>query len=379
MGNIVCPSCGKEIADTFKFCTECGTPLPKVETPAAPVAEAPIVEFAPSAPVAPVEPAPAPVVEPVAPVVEAAPVVEPVAPVAPAPVETPAMEPIAPVAPAIEVPAEPVAPVAPVVEAAPVVEPVATPAIEVPVAPVAPVVETPAAPAPATEGGFIQVPVNFETQPAPAPVATPVVEEKAPKAKKEKKEKAPKEKKEKAPKAEKAPKEPKEKKGGAGKVIGILAVIVVALALIGVGIYFVVMPMLNGAKLPEVKQKAVINAIEDVLDLEEDDGYELVDNKKYSGVVTTEGGVTVVYSVYKDEAKAADYYADLFDEDDFDGTLVQRGSGSVQYFTLDGKLDGNKVYGGGYLNGNTVIVVLGSSSDKKDVNAILEALDLPTP
>ena len=354
MGNIVCPSCGKEIADTFKFCTECGTPLPKVEAPAAPVAEAPVVEFAPSAPVAPV--------------VEAAPVVEPVAPVAPAPVETPAMEPIAPVAPAIEVPAEPVAPVAPVVEAAPVVE--------VPVAPVAPVVETPAAPAPATEGGFIQVPVNFETQPAPAPVAAPAVEEKAPKAKKEKKEKAPKEKKEKAPKAEKAP---KEKKGGAGKVIGILAVIVVALALIGVGIYFVVMPMLNGAKLPEVKQKAVINAIEDVLDLEEDDGYELVDNKKYSGVVTTEGGVTVVYSVYKDEAKAADYYADLFDEDDFDGTLVQRGSGSVQYFTLDGKLDGNKVYGGGYLNGNTVIVVLGSSSDKKDVNAILEALDLPTP
>ena len=30
-----CPSCGTEIPDNLKFCTDCGTPLPKKKSPAA--------------------------------------------------------------------------------------------------------------------------------------------------------------------------------------------------------------------------------------------------------------------------------------------------------------------------------------------------------
>ena len=54
----------------------------------------------------------------------------------------------------------------------------------------------------------------------------------------------------------------------------------------------------------------------------------------------------------------------------------------TEYFTVNGETDDGDIYGGVYLNGNTVIIVYTQSTrgaDTKKVDEILEALDLPTP
>lgn len=148
-----CRKCGKEINNTSRFCSFCGTP---VVMPAAPV---PITDPEPAAPASATVEAPAaaeaaaPVME--APAAEAAPAEETPAEAAP---ETPATEApaeAAPEAPAAEAPAEaaPEAPVAEANTAAPAPE--AVPAMAAPA--------TPVQPAPA-QPMMNQVPV----QPAPA-------------------------------------------------------------------------------------------------------------------------------------------------------------------------------------------------------------------
>lgn len=218
-----CPNCGSQIREGAAFCAICGTKL-SVAPEAAPV------EAAPAPAAAPVEPAPAAIAEPVPaaePVVEPAPVAEPapiaaavepapVAPTEPAPVAAP-VEP-APVeaAPAPETPAAPaevVAVAAPIAAApaapeAPVAAPVAEP-VAAPVAPVAaPAEATPVAPAAPAAPAAEPAPIAFEAPSGPV-LETP---------------------------AEPAKAEPKKK--GKGGIIALFVVIgVLALALIGAGVY----------------------------------------------------------------------------------------------------------------------------------------------
>ncbi|MBR4947237.1 MAG: zinc-ribbon domain-containing protein [Clostridiales bacterium] len=286
-----CPNCGNQVREGAAFCAKCGSklrpsnPAPVEEAPAAPVAPvAPVVEAAPAAPEAPVAPVvePAPVIEPAAPVAEAVaeavPVVEPEVPaaVAPAveaveaaPVEAapvaeavaeavPAVEPEVPaaVAPAVEA-VEPVVEAAPVeaapvaeavAEAAPVAEPAVAaaiaPAVEAapveaapveaapvaePVAEAAPVAAAPEAPAyeaPAAAYAPAEAPAAPEAAAAPAPAPAP---EPIPFNPPSGPIQTP------APVAEEEPK----KKSKTGLIIGLIAAGVVALALIGAGVYFV--------------------------------------------------------------------------------------------------------------------------------------------
>ena len=148
-----CRKCGKEINNTSRFCSFCGTP---VVMPAAPV---PITDPEPAAPASATVEAPAaaeaaaPVME--APAAEAAPAEETPAEAAPEAPATEAPAEAAPEAPAAEAPAEaaPEAPVAEANTAAPAPE--AVPAMAAPA--------TPVQPAPA-QPMMNQVPV----QPAPA-------------------------------------------------------------------------------------------------------------------------------------------------------------------------------------------------------------------
>ncbi len=171
-----CPNCGSQIREGAAFCSKCGTKLSEVP--------APVAEPAPAAAPVAAEPAPA------------------AAPVEPAPVATPVAAPVAEPAP-VSAPAEPAAPVAAPVAAepapAPVAAPVAAASAETPAT--APAAETPA-------------PVPFEAPSGPVAETAPAA----------------------ASSANEAP-----KKKGKGGIIALFVVIgVLALALIGAGVYFVI-------------------------------------------------------------------------------------------------------------------------------------------
>lgn len=180
-----CTNCGSPLREGASFCANCGT---KLSVPAAPAEPAAPVEAAPVAEPAPVEAAPAADPAPVAPV-EAAPAVEP----APAPAE--------PVAPVEAAPA-PEAPAAAPVEAAPAPEAPAAAPVEAAPAPEAPA----AAPVEAAPA-----PVAFEAPSGPVEAAPAAVAE-----------------------------APKKKKGKGGIVALFVVIGVLAVALIGVGVYFVI-------------------------------------------------------------------------------------------------------------------------------------------
>lgn len=205
-----CPNCGSQIREGAAFCSKCGTKLSEVPAPVAEPAPAAAPVAAEPAPAAvPVEPAP------VATPVEAAPVAAPAA--EPAPVPVPA-EPAAPVA--APVAAEP-APVDP----APVAAPVASAYAEAPAT--APAAETPA-------------PVPFEAPSGPVAETAPAA----------------------ASSANEAP-----KKKGKGGIIALFVVIgVLALALIGAGVYFVINGFdlntfsIGGSVIERIERRDVVEA-----------------------------------------------------------------------------------------------------------------------
>ena len=293
-----CPNCGNPVArETAAFCAKCGFKLDP--TPAAAPAPA---EPAPAAPVVEAAPAPAPVAEPVVePVVEPAPVAEPVAaPVAepvvdaaPAPVAEPVAEPapVAPVvaaavAPAVEAAPAPVdaapAPVAPApVEAAPAPAPAPAPA--------APVEAAPAA-APAPE------PIPFEAPSGPVPVAAPLGV---------------------------VPEEPKKKKGKGGLIALFVAVGVVALALIGVGVYFVINGGIGGNVLERIERKDEVETGKKFAIYDEDFNDYIIEARwwDYADYMDKPGSYstdteTMAFSIQvNDDADEEIYYAYYFSKD----------------------------------------------------------------
>ena len=272
-----CPNCGNPVArETAAFCAKCGFKLDP--TPAAAPAPA---EPAPAAPVVEAAPAPAPVAEPVVePVVEPAPVAEPVAaPVAepvvdatPAPVAEPVAEP-APVAPVVA------AAVAPAVEAAPAPAP----------APAAPVEAAPAA-APAPE------PIPFEAPSGPVPVAAPLGV---------------------------VPEEPKKKKGKGGLIALFVAVGVVALALIGVGVYFVINGGIGGNVLERIERKDEVETGKKFAIYDEDFNDYIIEARwwDYADYMDKPGSYstdteTMAFSIQvNDDADEEIYYAYYFSKD----------------------------------------------------------------
>ena len=271
-----CPNCGNPVArETAAFCAKCGFKLDP--TPAAAPAPA---EPAPAAPVVEAAPAPAPVAEPVVePVVEPAPVAEPVA----APVAEPVVD--AAPAPVAEPVAEP-APVAPVVAAAPApVEAAPAPAP----APAAPVEAAPAA-APAPE------PIPFEAPSGPVPVAAPLGV---------------------------VPEEPKKKKGKGGLIALFVAVGVVALALIGVGVYFVINGGIGGNVLERIERKDEVETGKKFAIYDEDFNDYIIEARwwDYADYMDKPGSYstdteTMAFSIQvNDDADEEIYYAYYFSKD----------------------------------------------------------------
>ena len=286
-----CPNCGNPVArETAAFCAKCGFKLDP--TPAAAPAPA---EPAPAAPVVEAAPAPAPVAEPVVePVVEPAPVAEPVA----APVAEPVVD--AAPAPVAELVAEP-APVAPVVAAAvaPAVEAAPAPVDAAPApveaapapapAPAAPVEAAPAA-APAPE------PIPFEAPSGPVPVAAPLGV---------------------------VPEEPKKKKGKGGLIALFVAVGVVALALIGVGVYFVINGGIGGNVLERIERKDEVETGKKFAIYDEDFNDYIIEARwwDYADYMDKPGSYstdteTMAFSIQvNDDADEEIYYAYYFSKD----------------------------------------------------------------
>lgn len=274
-----CPNCGNPVArETAAFCAKCGFKLDP--TPAAAPAPA---EPAPAAPVVEAAPAPAPVAEPVVePVVEPAPVAEPVAAPVAEPVVDAAPAPVAePVAEPALVDAAP-APVAPApVEAAPAPAPAPAPA--------APVEAAPAA-APAHE------PIPFEAPSGPVPVAAPLGV---------------------------VPEEPKKKKGKGGLIALFVAVGVVALALIGVGVYFVINGGIGGNVLERIERKDEVETGKKFAIYDEDFNDYIIEARwwDYADYMDKPGSYstdteTMAFSIQvNDDADEEIYYAYYFSKD----------------------------------------------------------------
>ena len=348
-----CPNCGNPVRETASFCVNCGNklnPTPAAApAPAEPAPAAPVVEAAPAAPAPVAEPVvePAPVAEPApeAPVVEAAPAVE-----APAPAAEPVAEPapVAPVvaaavAPAVEAAPAPVeaapAPVAPApVEAAPVAAPAPAPAP----APAAPVEDAPVA-APAPE------PIPFEAPSGPVPTPAPVAAEPA------------------------APK----KKGKGGLIALFVAVGVVALALIGVGVYFVINGGIGGNVLERIERKDEVETGKKFAIYDEDFNDYIIEARwwDYADYMDKPGSYstdteTMAFSIQvNDDADEEIYYAYYyskdkeFDKDDLAKPIFSDNIKPVEY--QNGKIfynvDNSKKIQKGYY----VVIVASDNSLKK--------------
>lgn len=326
MGFIKCSKCGADVDDQYKFCSECGAPIEKkAEEAVAPVEEK--MENAVSETVEKAEE-----IKAEAEAVSLAPVVPPVQPVE-----------------------EATAAAANKVEEAPIA---AAAIFAQPQAPVQPV--QPAQMPPMPQGQGWQQPV---------PGYTPIPQQPA-KPKKQKKVKN----------ADAA------KKGGAGKIAAVIGVIVVALALILGGVYFLFLRDKDSVDLPEYTQKSFCKALDKTLKLDEDSDYNIRDEGKTTEVVSTSDvGFVFTFVTYKNESKAQkgfDSWYNMITGEDFEGDYTHKGDSGEEYITFDGEYEGDYSYGGIYLSGNTVLVVYTDSSKKgdiKDVNEFLEALEYPLP
>ena len=315
-----CPNCGNQVRETAAFCVNCGNKLEPTPAPAS----------------APAEPAPA------APVVEAA-------PEAPAPVAEPVVEPV---------PAAEPAQAAPVAEAAPapVAEPVAEPAPVAPVAAAAPApVEAAPAPAPAPApaeaapaAAPAPEPVTFEAPSGPVPTVAPTPVPDAPK-----------------------------KKGKGGLIAIFVAVGVVALALIGVGVYLVINGGIGGNVLERIERKDEVESGKKFTIYDEDFNDYIIEARwwDYADYMDKPGSYstdteTMAFSIQvNDDADEEIYYAYYFskdkefDKDDLSKPVYSDNIKPVEY--QNGKIfynvDNSKKIQKGYY----VVIVASDDSLKK--------------
>ena len=354
---IKCSSCGAEVDDQYRFCSECGSPIVKAE---AAVEAATVAEEAAEAAEAKIEDA----------VPEAAAVI--------ADTEAKAEEAVADTAAAVEEKTEEaVEAEETVAEAIP--EPVseAIPEPAAPAEPYAPVAPAPAEPAVAPAAIFAQPapsqPAFQPQQPAwGQPVPQPIPQGKPAKVKKAKKQKN----------VELSPDGQPVKKKGAGKAIALILIIVAALALVLGGVYFLFLRE-DKLSLPEYTEKSFCKILTKDLDMDEDEDFVIEGGKKLTTVTSTDEEPYFSLAIYKNEDKAQKAFDGYYNNcEDVDGDFSHKGGSGNEYFTVNGENDDGDIYGGVYLNGNTVIIVYTQSTrsaDTKKVDEILEALDLPTP
>ena len=265
------------------------------------------------------EPAPAPAPAPAEPA-PAAPVVE-AAPEAPAPVAEPVVEPV---------PAAEPAPAAPVAEAAPAPAPAPAPAEAAPAA------------APAPE------PVTFEAPSGPVPTVAPTPVPDAPK-----------------------------KKGKGGLIAIFVAVGVVALALIGVGVYLVINGGIGGNVLERIERKDEVESGKKFTIYDEDFNDYIIEARwwDYADYMDKPGSYstdteTMAFSIQvNDDADEEIYYAYYyskdkeFDKDDLSKPVYSDNIKPVEY--QNGKIfynvDNSKKIQKGYY----VVIVASDDSLKK--------------
>lgn len=157
------------------------------------------------------------------------------------------------------------------------------------------------------------------------------------------------------------------------------------------------------ANFKATDKKSFENALEDVLDLEEQDDYwEYEDEDTWiddcdTVVYAYDGDCYYSFYEFDDPEDAADFFEDNYYDDfedmikdgDFEGKHVMsyNEKNSTGYITFSGESDSDDffdddIYGGVYCKDGIVVVAIAASdkkSDIEDVNAFLKAIGYPKP
>ncbi len=97
-----------------------------------------------------------------------------------------------------------------------------------------------------------------------------------------------------------------------------------------------------------------------------------------------------IYMEFEDEDAAIDYFEDNYYEDfedylldeEFEGEESHKLKKDTGYILYNGEEEGDEVYGGIFLKGNTIVVAEAGStkkSAKKDIDAFLDEIGYPKP
>lgn len=122
---------------------------------------------------------------------------------------------------------------------------------------------------------------------------------------------------------------------------------------------------------------------------EEDDEDELDDDMTYEALVYADNQA-YRFMEFEDEDAAFDYFEenyydefeDYLEDDEFEGEESHKLKKDTGYILFNGEEDGDDVYGGVFLKGNTIVVAEAGStkkSAKKDIDAFLKAIGYPKP
>lgn len=157
------------------------------------------------------------------------------------------------------------------------------------------------------------------------------------------------------------------------------------------------------ANFKATDKKSFEKALEDELDLDEDDDYYVYEDDYTwiddcdTAIYGYDGRCYYVFLEFDDPEDAFDYFEDVYYDDfedmikdkDFEGkhAMSINEKASTGYMTFDGESDSDDfydddIYGGVYCKDGIIVVAIAVSdknSDKEDINAFLKAIGYPKP
>lgn len=154
--------------------------------------------------------------------------------------------------------------------------------------------------------------------------------------------------------------------------------------------------MVGCANFKATDEKSFKKALEDELDLEEDEDYYVYESSDETSIYAYKKNAVFAFIEFDDEDDAADYFEDYYYEDfedmvkdkDFEGkyAMSYNEKSGTGYITFNGEADGDfaddDIYGGVYCKEGIIVVAMAysdKSSDIDNVNAFLKAIGYPKP
>jgi len=156
----------------------------------------------------------------------------------------------------------------------------------------------------------------------------------------------------------------------------------------------VVLPLAAcGKKIEPVKAKDFKKALEESLDIDDDEYYDW-DDEDDENIWYSDSNIVIDFYIYEDEDDAYDLFEDLYDEyqdmmddKDFSGKSKAVFTDTYGYITLNGEADtkhwlDDDIYGGIYYAGDMVAYIYTTSTKdakKETIDDLLGELGFPKP